>query len=368
MFALRLLARALALQRANDMRILFPLLTTSIIALGAAPPPQGPKAEPQMQAVLDQLAALGGKPIETLSPAEARTQPSPPDAVKALLKKQGKPTSPEPVGKVDDRTIEGPAGPIAIRIYTPTGEGPFPLVLYIHGGGWVIATLDTYDSSARALTNAAQAVVVSTHYRQGPEHKFPAAHDDTFAAYRWALDNAKSLNADPARIAVAGESAGGNLAAVVAMRARDEKVTAPLHQLLVYPIAGSDTNTPSYLEHAKAKPLNKPMMEWFFKHYLRGPRDAEDRRIALIKAANLKGLPPTTIINAEIDPLRSDGEMLAQRLRDAGVPVRHRTFDGVTHEFFGMGAVVDTANEAVRFAAEGLNAGFAGRSPYPSQD
>lgn len=157
------------------------------VALAAQNPP---KAEPQMQAVLDQLAKLGPKPIETLSPAEARKQPTPADAVMALLKSQGKSTAPEAVGKVEDKTFPGPAGPVAIRIYTPAGTGPFPVVLYIHGGGWVIANLDTYDASARALTNAAQAVLVSTHYRQAPEHKFPAAHDDTWAAYEWVMKNA----------------------------------------------------------------------------------------------------------------------------------------------------------------------------------
>lgn len=314
------------------------------------------KPDLQMQAVLDQLAALGPKPIETLSPDQARRQPTPADAVKSLLKKQGKSTAPEPVAKVEDRSIKGAAGSIPARIYWPNGSGPFPIVLYIHGGGWVIADIDTYDSSARALTNAAQAVVVSTHYRQGPESKFPAAHDDSFAAYRWMLDNAKSLNADPSRPMVAGESAGGNLAMVVSMRARDEKLTMPMHQLLVYPIAGNDMNTPSYKENAMAKPLNKPMMEWFFKHYLRNTQDMADPRIDLVNAKNLKGLPSTTIINAQIDPLRSEGEMLAAKLRGAGVTVRQKTYDGVTHEFFGMGAVVDKAKNAVAFAAEGLTA------------
>jgi acetyl esterase len=321
---------------------------------------QTAKPDPQMQAVLDQLAALGPKPIEKLSPEEARRQPTPSDAVKALLKKQGKSTAPEPVAKVEDRSITGAAGSIPARIYWPNGSGPFPIVLYIHGGGWVIANLDTYDSSARALTNAVQAVVVSTHYRQGPENKFPAAHDDTFAAYRWMLDNAKSLNADPGRPMVAGESAGGNLAMVVSMRARDEKLTMPMHQLLVYPIAGKDMNTPSYKENAMAKPLNKPMMEWFFKHYLRNAQDMSDSRIDLVNAQNLKGLPATTIVNAEIDPLRSEGEMLTGKLRDAGVAVRQKTYPGVTHEFFGMGAVVDKAKDAVVFAAEGLMANRSG--------
>ena len=309
------------------------------------------------------MTALGGKPIETLTAPEARKQPTSADAVKALLTKQGKPTAPEPVANVANRMVPGPGGQIPVRVYTPLGAGPFPMIFYLHGGGWVIADLDTYDSSARALTNAAHAVLVSTHYRQAPEHKFPAAHEDTWAAYTWALAHAKSLNADAAKIAVAGESAGGNMAAVIAIRARDEKAQMPVHQLLVYPVAGSDTNTPSYQANAAAKPLNKPMMEWCFKNTVKSPAEANDPRLALVKSQNLKGLPAATIVAAEIDPLLSEGEALAAKLREAGVNVRYRRFDGVTHEFFGMGAAVDKAKTAVQFAAEGLKSAFAGGPP-----
>ncbi len=319
------------------------------------------KPDREMQMVLDALASLGGKPIETLTPAEARTQPTPSDAVAEVLKAQGKEPAPEAVAKVENRAIPGPAGQIPIRIYWPNGTGPFPVLLYIHGGGWVIANLDTYDASARALTNAAGAVVVSTHYRQGPEHKYPAAHDDTFAAYQWTLASAKSLRGDPARVAVAGESAGGNLAAVVSIRARDQKVPMPVHQLLVYPIAGTDTNTESYREHAAAKPLNQPMMQWFFKHYLAGAAMTGNAEINLAARKDLQGLPSTTIVTADIDPLRTDGEMLAAALGAASVPATHRNFEGSTHEFFGMGAVVPDAKEAVGFAAGELRKAFGRR-------
>ena len=312
-----------------------------------------------MQAVLDQHAKLGAKPFEKLSPAEARKGPSPADAVMALLKAQGKSTAPEAVGAVVDRNIPGPGGHIPVRIYTPAGNGPFPLILYIHGGGWVIADLDTYDASARALTNAAQAVVVSTHYRQAPEHKFPAAHEDTWAAYQWATTNAKTLNADPERVAVAGESAGGNMAANMAIRARDERTVLPRHQLLVYPVASNDMNSPSYQENAMAKPLSKAAMAWFFSHYATAPKDGEDPRISLVKAQNLKGLPSATVITAEIDPLRSEGKMYADRLEQAGVTVMYRNYDGVAHEFFGMGAVVDKARDAVQFAGMNLKKALA---------
>lgn len=315
--------------------------------------------DPEMKAVLDALASLGGKPIPTLSPADARKQPTPADAVKKVLEQRGKGTSPEPVAKVDDRMIPGAGGQIPIRIYWPEGDGPFPVVFYIHGGGWVIADLDTYDSSARALANAARAVVVSTHYRQAPEHAYPAAHDDAFAAYRWTLKNAASLEGDPARMAVAGESAGGNMAAVVSLRARDQKVQLPVHQLLVYPVAGTDMNTTSYEENASAKPLDKPTMAWFAKHYLGDAAATGNAEINLAARKDLKGLPPTTIVTADIDPLRSEGQMLAKALQHAGVPVSSRNFEGSTHEFFGMGAVVPDAKEAVAFAAGELRKAFA---------
>ena len=311
----------------------------------------------EQQSVLDALGSLGGKPIETLTAIEARKQPSPTDGVMALLKKQGKSTAPEAVGNVVNRTIPGPGGPLPVRIYTPTGAGPFPVIVYFHGGGWVIATNDTYDGSARALTNSVGAVLVSVEYRKAPEHKFPAAHDDAFAAYQWAIRNAASLNGDPARIALAGESAGGNLAIATAMTARDRNVALPVHVLAVYPIAGIDTTTASYTQNAAAKPLSRPMMSWFFNKYAPTPAARQDPRINLV-AANLKGLPPVTIVSAEIDPLRTEGEQLAAHLSQAGVQVQQRTFPGMAHEFFGQGAVVAQAKDAVQYGADGLKDSF----------
>ena len=317
-----------------------------------------PQPDGQMRAVLDELASLGGKPIETLTPLAARTQPTPTDAVKALLRERGLPTTPEPGVRSVDRTIPGPAGPLPVRVYTPQqGSGPFPLVVYYHGGGWVIANREVYDAGARGLSRLANAVVVSVDYRLGPEHKFPAAHDDAYAAYRWALAHADELKADGKRVALAGESAGGGLAIATAIRARDERVQAPLHVVSVYPIAGTDTTTPSYVENATAKPLNRPMMSWFFQHYLRNESDRADPRVNLV-GADLRGLAPTTIINAEIDPLRSEGEALAQRMRDAGVAVDQLTYPGTAHEFFGMAAVVDKARQAQERAASALRGAF----------
>ncbi len=325
-----------------------------------APAAAQPMATPQprMQAVLDELAALGGKPIETLTPAEARKQPTPTDAVMALLRKENKPTTPDPAVASVDRTIDAGGRSLPDRIYTPkTGAKPFPVVVYYHGGGWVIADRKVYDGGARAISKLAGAIVISADYRLGPENKFPAAHDDAIAIYEWAVRNAASLGGDPKRIALAGESAGGGLAIATAIAARDKKMQAPVAIVSVYPIGGTDMNTASYNENAMTKPLNKAMMGWFFDNYLNGPQDRTDPRVNLV-AANLAGLPPTTIINAQIDPLRTDGEMLATKLKAAGVQAEQKTYMGVNHEFFGMGAVLPDAVDAETMAGNALKRAF----------
>ncbi|MBA2684624.1 MAG: alpha/beta hydrolase [Gemmatimonadaceae bacterium] len=312
------------------------------------------KADSDMQAVLDQLAALHGKPIETLTAVEARKQPTPTDAVKALLVKMGKPTTPPPGVTTVDCEITGAAGTIKARIYTPDqGTKPLPIIVYYHGGGFVIATIDTYDGGARALSRMAKAIVISVEYRKAPESKFPAAHDDAFAAYKWAMANASKIGGDSSRMALAGESAGGNLAVATAMAVRDAKLPLPKYVLSVYPIAQPDTETASYKENAAAKPLSRPMMEWFLKQYERTPADGMDPRINLA-GADLKGLPPVMIINAQIDPLRTDGEMLEKKLKADGVTVERKVYPGVTHEFFGMGAVVAKAKDAEQTGASAL--------------
>lgn len=320
----------------------------------------GRRPDPEMAAVLRVLVSSDPKPFYELPPKLARKHPTPADAVKLLLKERGESTDPEEVGGVDDRTFDGPAGDVKIRVYTPAraaADQLLPVVLYIHGGGWVIADLDAYDASARAICNGAHCVVVSTHYRQAPEHKFPDAHEDTYAAYKWMRENARAIGGDPARVAVVGESAGGNMAAAVCVNARDEGVPLPLCQVLVYPIAGDDTNTESYREMAEAQPLNKPAMEWFFAQYLRTPQDGETPAISLDRA-DLSGLPPATIVNAELDPLRTEGELLERRFRESGVPVERRVFDGVTHEFFGMTPVLAKAREAQQYASQALRRAF----------
>ena len=320
----------------------------SAAATAGAVKPTGPapawglSIKPEMLAVIEQLKSFDPKPLPTLTPAQARKQPGAKEAADKQMRASN--ITPPPM-QCDTMSMKLGAGPMA-RIYTPkTGTAPFPVVLYYHGGGWVIANLDTYHASAQALCEQTGAVVVSVAYRQGPEHRFPAAHEDSFAAYQWVLKNAATIKGDPARVAVAGESAGGGLACAVSLMARDRKVALPKYQLLVYPIAGYDQNTPSYQKNTESMPLNKAGMAWFFKNYLRTPADGQDPRINLV-GANLKGLPPTTIIGAEIDPLMSEGKLLADKLTAAGVKVNYQLYPGTTHEFFGMAAVVPQAKEA----------------------
>ena len=200
--------------------------------------------------------------------------------------------------------------------------------------------------------------MASVEYRHAPEHKFPASHEDAFNAYRWVVENAGQFNGDASRIAVAGESAGGNMAATTAIMARDQNVRMPLHMLLVYPVAGTDLNTPSYQKNANAIPLGKADIEWFVDKFLAKPEDKQSPLLNLYSKADLKGLPPATIINAEIDPLLSDGELLAAALKKAGVEVMRHVEQGVTHEFFGMDAVLDDARRAQEFAVKALKQAF----------
>ncbi|WP_218145996.1 alpha/beta hydrolase [Massilia timonae] len=338
-------------------------MTLTLVALAAgmaagaaiAQNAQPPKAEPNMQKVLDAMASLKPKPIENLSPEEARKQPSAADAVKKVLSDAGQSTAPEPGVTMKTQTVQGKGGSFPVHIFTPEGKGPFPVIVYYHGGGFVIADTKVYEASVRALAKGAKAIVVSADYRRAPEHKFPTQPEDAFAAYKWAIDNASQFNGDPTRVAVAGESAGGNLATVVSMMARDQKAQLPVHQLLVYPVVDNDMNNASYKKNANAKPLNKAMMGWFFKHYGADPKSP----YALpLKATSLKGLPPATVITAEIDPLMTEGKAYADRLKKEGVAVNYRHYTGVTHEFFGMGAVVPKAKEAQQFAADELTKAF----------
>jgi acetyl esterase len=339
--------------------------TTDSVASGTPDniKPKGPKPvwapsiKPQMQTVLEKLASYHDKPIPQLTAVEARKNHTATDAVMDVMKDN---KIPMPVVKVDTmgKDIPVTGGNIHLRVYTPQGsEGPLPVIVYYHGGGFVIANLDVYDASAKSLADQVGAVVVSVAYRLAPEHRFPTAHNDSFEAYQWVVKNAASIKGDPKMIAVAGESAGGNLAANMAIMARDKGVQAPVHVLSVYPIASADMFSASYNKYLEAKPLDKAMMMWFTDNYTNKMAEAKDPRINLV-AANLKGLPPFTIINAELDPLQSDGEMLTTKLKAAGVTVDHKLYNGVTHEFFGMGTVVPDAKDAMAYAASQLKSAF----------
>ena len=341
-------------------------LAQSARSAAAAPPPppraqatQPAKAAPDMQAVLDQLAKLGSKPVETLTPAQARTNPGAADAAKAVMAAKGLPTAPDASVTTQDLPYGNDPRQFA-RIYKPAGAPggkTLPVVVYYHGGGWVIASVDAYDPTPRLLAKELGAIVVSVEYRLAPEAKFPAQHDDAAAAYRWVLKNAASWGGNPATVALAGESAGGNLAVATAIYARDNALTKPVHILAVYPIANSSMTLPSRRDSANAKPLNTAMLPWFGFYYSRTKADQMDPRINLV-GAKLTGLPPTTIVNAQIDPLRSDGETLAAALKAAGDRVEQRTFPGVTHEMFGMGAIVRGARDANDYAVGRLKAAF----------
>ncbi len=347
---------------ASTDRPMRPAMDPMAVRPTMAPPAWAPTIDPQMLAVVEQFMAFGNVPLPQTTGFQARNQKSATGAVMALLMKNGMPPMP-PAAAIAHRII--PAGPpqgLMVRTYTPTaaapGGGPRPLIVYYHGGGWVIADLDTYEPSAMALAAQTGAVVMSVAYRQAPEHPFPAAHDDALAAYRWATQNAAMMGADASRIALVGESAGGNLAVATALSARQAGLPMPVAIVSVYPIADGDTQSPSYDQYANAVPLNRPAMEWFFQNYLgAGGTGAQDPRISLVRA-DVAGMPPTTIVNAEIDPLRSEGEDLARRMEAAGVDVEQQTFQGVTHEFFGMAAVLEQAVQAQALAARRLRAAF----------
>jgi acetyl esterase len=305
--------------------------------------------DPQAQGFLEQLAAAGAPPLHELSVDDAR---------QVIVELFGTKENLEPVGKVEDRMIPGADGEISVRVYTPEGTGPFPVLVYYHGGGWVIGNLDAYDPTCRALTNAVRCVVVSIEYRLAPEHKFPAAPEDCYAALQWVGANADGINGDPMRIAIGGDSAGGNLTAVVAQMSRDRGGVRPVYQLLVYPVTDHGYDTPSYRENADDYLLTKDAMVWFWNHYLGSESDGNSPLASPLRADNLRDLPPALVITAEFDPLRDEGEAYAAKLRDAGVPVMLTRYDGMIHGFFSLGAVLDQGKNAMAEAAAGLRAAF----------
>jgi acetyl esterase len=251
-----------------------------------------------------------------------------------------------PCHEVFDRTVPGPAGEIPVRVFRPSDATDLPLIIWFHGGGFVTGDLDTHDQLGRMLADDVNAVVLTPAYRLAPEAKFPAAADDCLATYAWALAHADEVGADPNRIALGGDSAGGNLTAVVARDVRDRALPPPKVQVLVYPVTDCEFDSASMTENAKGYFLEAETMRWFWNHYARTPADFDDPRFSPLRAPDVSGVAPTIVITAEYDPLRDQGEAYARRLQDAGVPTTAVRVDGVVHGFFGLHEFMPPAREA----------------------
>jgi acetyl esterase len=305
--------------------------------------------DPGLKLVLDQLAANPGPQLHELPVAQAR----------AFFDQMQLPRPEVKVAEVMDRRIPGPAGELPVRIYRPEGEAPFPALVYFHGGGWVIGSLETHDGSCRELANRIGCVVVSVDYRLAPEARFPAAAEDCFAATQWVAEHARELRIDAGRIGVGGDSAGGNLAAVVALMARDRRGPALRHQLLIYPVTDADFSRASYRENAEGYLLTTKAMEWFWSHYVPDATKRVEPYAAPLRATELAGLPPAFVLTAEYDPLRDEGEAYARRLEHSGVPTVLKRYDGAIHGFFAMGLLAQVGRDAVDDAAEAVRAALA---------
>ena len=310
--------------------------------------------DPQVVQVMDAAAALGLPAPHTVSPEEAR----------ANARKRPRAPGPE-VAKVEDRTIPGPDSEVPVRIYTPEGSAPFPILAWYHGGGMVVGDLDSADGTARNLCVGGNCVVVSVDYRLAPETKFPGPAEDCMAATNWAVNNAASIAGDPSRLAVGGDSAGGNLAASVALMAADRGGPDIAIQLLIYPMTDARSDTESYRANAEGYSLTKTTMEWYWDQYLSSKEDAANPYAAPLQAKNLAGQPRALVITAEFDPLRDEGEAYGKLLKDAGVETTVNRYDGMIHGFFGMSAAVDKGRQAVDEATAAMRSAFA-RSGSPS--
>ncbi len=314
--------------------------------------------DPQIQAMRDQRERDSVPPLYTMSLTEARA------ADLASIRAGG--GEPEPVHEVTDLTIAGPGGALPLRLYRPAGERPLPALLYFFGGGWVLGTVDTADGVSRSLANSSGALVAVAGYRLAPEHRFPAAADDCYAAVRWVAEHAEEIGADPARLAVGGDSAGGNLAAGVALRARAGG-PALAGQLLVYPNTDQLADDPSMRAANDPFLFNRHSVDWYRQHYLANPGDAASPLASPLRAQSLAGLPPALVITAEFDPLRDQGEAYARRLAGEGVQVELSRYPGMAHGFFTMIGTVDASRAAIEQAASRLRAWFGlAAAPRPS--
>jgi acetyl esterase/lipase len=306
--------------------------------------------DPQVQALREEREREGGQSLYTMSIEDARAAD-----LASVVTGAGEV---EPVGNVIDMVIPGPAGDQPVRVYQPAGEGPWPVLAYFFGGGWSLGTLDTCDGVSRMITNAARCVTVAVSYRLAPEHKFPAAVEDCYSGAAWVAAHAGEIGADPGRIAVGGDSSGGNLAAAVTLAARERGGPRFAHQLLVYPNTGFQAGTASMREVDDPLFFNSTSVEWYWGMYLARTEDGANPLASPLRAGDLSGLPPATVITAEYDPLRDEGELYAGRLAQAGVPVALTRYDGMVHGFFTMIGVLDAARKAVSYAADRLAGAF----------
>ncbi|MEF8790365.1 MAG: alpha/beta hydrolase [Haloarculaceae archaeon] len=307
--------------------------------------------DPQAAALLEELETGVAPPSSTLSVATGR----------ALLDDLFAVEEPEPVGSTTDLEIQGPSGPIPLRIYLPVESGPSPVLVFLHGGGWVRGSLEAYDGLCRRLTNGAGCVVVSVAYRRAPEHPFPAGLEDCYAATEWAAEHAADIEGDPDRVAVGGDSAGGNLSAAVALAARDRDGPELAHQLLIYPAV----NPPSvrwfdaYDENGTGYFLEMDSVEWYLDQYLSGRADVGNAYAFPLRARELSGLPAATVLTAGFDPLRDEGVAYAERLAEAGVEVDHRHYEAQIHGFLSLYEHIDEGREAIDEVADRLRAALA---------
>ena len=313
------------------------------------PPTAAVALDPRIKAMVDEWARA--KPIEKMTPADAR---------RLVQERLGKvPRLNEPVGLVEDRAIPCPAGNLTLRVYTPEGKGPFPILLYIHGGGWTTGSLDTHDDLCRSLCHRAGCLVASVAYRLSPETKYPGPLEDCYAALQWCASHAAQLGGDGKRLAVAGDSAGGHLSACLALYARDQKGPPLVFQLLIYPVINYAFDTVSYHQNAVGYGLTRERMIYYWNNYLRSPEDAADPHACPLRARDLAGLPPALIITAEFDPLRDDGEAYAARLKRSGVPVQCVRYLDMNHGFIQFGAVYERSKHGLDTVATALKEAFA---------
>ena len=305
--------------------------------------------DPEAKASLEKQAALGLPAQHEVSPEEAR----------AMSEAQPRVPGPE-VAAVSDLAVPGPHGDVPVRVYVPVTDNarPLPVCVWFHGGGWVVGSIATNDPTCRALANVSGAIVVSVDYRLAPEHRFPIPFDDCYAATEWAAANAAAFGGDGTRLAVAGSSAGGNLAAAVALRARDQDGPRLAHQSLICPVVDTDLERPSYLENGEGYGLNYDTMVYFLQCYVRNEADASDPYVAPMAAEDLSGLPSAFVLTCEYDPLRDEGEAYAERLREAGVPTRVSRYDGQVHALFNAGVPFTQTWDAIDEAATELRKAF----------